>query len=105
MPSKKTKNKSIFVSSTFRDMQSERDALRDFVLPRVNEFAAKYGRAVEMRDTKDKSMSQIVGRNSFCHEKNKNLHSVSHSGAAGGPRRDRELFPSAERLLLGRGGF
>jgi len=46
----KPTNKSIFVSSTFRDMQAERDALRDFVLPRVNEFAAKYGRAVEVID-------------------------------------------------------
>ena len=44
------KSKSIFISSTFRDMQAERDALRDFVLPRVNEFAAKYGRAVEIID-------------------------------------------------------
>jgi tetratricopeptide (TPR) repeat protein len=44
------KNKSIFVSSTFRDMQSERDALRDYVLPRVNEFAESYHRAVELID-------------------------------------------------------
>jgi tetratricopeptide (TPR) repeat protein len=50
MPTKKNTNKSIFVSSTFRDMQAERDALRDFVLPRVNEFAAQYGRAVEIID-------------------------------------------------------
>ena len=50
MSAKKTANKSIFVSSTFRDMQAERDALRDFVLPRVNEFAEKYGRAVEIID-------------------------------------------------------
>ena len=50
MSAQKTANKSIFVSSTFRDMQAERDALRDFVLPRVNEFAAKYGRAVEIID-------------------------------------------------------
>jgi tetratricopeptide (TPR) repeat protein len=50
MSAKKTANKSIFVSSTFRDMQAERDALRDFALPKVNEFAAKYGRAVEIID-------------------------------------------------------
>jgi hypothetical protein len=50
MSAKKNTNKSIFVSSTFRDMQAERDALRDFVLPRVNEFAAQYGRAVEIID-------------------------------------------------------
>jgi len=45
-----TQNKSIFVSSTFRDMQAERDALRDLVLPRVNEFAGKYGCSVELID-------------------------------------------------------
>ena len=50
MPERKITNKSIFVSSTFRDMQAERDALRDFVIPQVNEFAAKYGRAVEIID-------------------------------------------------------
>ena len=50
MSTKKTANKSIFISSTFRDMQGERDALRDIVLPRVNEFAGKYGRAVELID-------------------------------------------------------
>jgi len=50
MKPKKNTNKSIFVSSTFRDMQSERDALRDQVLPRVNEFASQYGRAVELID-------------------------------------------------------
>ncbi|MCL2064685.1 MAG: DUF4062 domain-containing protein [Candidatus Cloacimonetes bacterium] len=44
------KNKSIFISSTFRDMQAERDMLSDYVLPRVNEFASKYGRAVEIID-------------------------------------------------------
>jgi len=38
MPTKKTSNKSIFVSSTFRDMQAERDAVRDRVLPRVNDL-------------------------------------------------------------------
>ena len=45
MPAKRNTNKSIFISSTFRDMQAERDTLRDFVLPKVNEFAAQYGRA------------------------------------------------------------
>jgi len=47
MQPRKTANKSIFVSSTFRDMQAERDALRDFVLPLVNEFASKFGRTVD----------------------------------------------------------
>jgi len=41
---------SIFISSTFRDMQLERDILRDLVLPRVREFAAKYGNDVELID-------------------------------------------------------
>jgi tetratricopeptide (TPR) repeat protein len=50
MKNERTRNKSIFVSSTFRDMQAERDALRDFVIPHVNEFAARYGRAVELTD-------------------------------------------------------
>ena len=50
MHSRKTTSKSIFVSSTFRDMKSERDAIRDFVIPSVNEFASKYGRAVEIID-------------------------------------------------------
>jgi len=50
MSTKKTANKSIFVSSTFRDMQAERDMLRDYVVPRVNEFAFKYNRAVEIID-------------------------------------------------------
>jgi len=31
-------------------MESECDALRDYVLPQVNEFASKYGRAVEIID-------------------------------------------------------
>jgi hypothetical protein len=31
-------------------MQAERDALRDFVLPRVNEFSEKYGRTIELID-------------------------------------------------------
>lgn len=43
-------SQSIFVSSTFRDMHAERDALRDYVLPRVNEFAGRYGRLVELVD-------------------------------------------------------
>lgn len=41
---------SIFVSSTFLDMQAERDALRDVVLPRLREFASAYGVAVEIVD-------------------------------------------------------
>lgn len=41
---------SIFISSTFRDMQRERDALRDIVLPRLRAFAAEYGTSVDMID-------------------------------------------------------
>ncbi|MDD5018342.1 MAG: DUF4062 domain-containing protein [Eubacteriales bacterium] len=41
---------SIFVSSTFRDMQTERDILRDKVVPILNEFAAQYGISVELID-------------------------------------------------------
>lgn len=43
-------NRIIFVSSTFRDMQTERDILRDVVLPQINEFAAQYGCRVELVD-------------------------------------------------------
>lgn len=41
---------SIFVSSTFRDMQFERDALRDISVPIINETAAKYGERVSFCD-------------------------------------------------------
>jgi hypothetical protein len=50
MLSKTPKRKSIFISSTFRDMQAERDVLRDKVLPKVNAVAATYGAAVELID-------------------------------------------------------
>ncbi len=43
MPRKKNRKVSIYVSGTFLDMQSERDALRYSVMPKVNEFAEKYG--------------------------------------------------------------
>ena len=42
--------RAVFVSSTFRDMQSERDVLRDKVLPALNAFAADYNKAVELID-------------------------------------------------------
>ena len=42
--------KKIFVSSTFRDMQAERDALHLEVLPELNEFAARYGQSVAISD-------------------------------------------------------
>ncbi|MDL2225122.1 DUF4062 domain-containing protein [Eubacteriales bacterium OttesenSCG-928-M02] len=43
-------HKAIFVSSTFQDMHGERDILRDRVLPLVNQFAAQYGREVDLID-------------------------------------------------------
>lgn len=42
--------KTIFVSSTFRDMQFERDCLNTQVLPRINEIAKKYGDSVALCD-------------------------------------------------------
>lgn len=44
------RNVSIFVSSTFVDMQAERDALRDVVLPRLREFGARYGVSIDIVD-------------------------------------------------------
>ena len=40
----------IFVSSTFKDMQLERDILQKQVLPRLQEFAKPYGETVELCD-------------------------------------------------------
>lgn len=39
-----------FVSSTFKDMQQERDILHDVVLPEITEFAKKYGKTVDFSD-------------------------------------------------------
>ena len=41
---------SIFVSSTFRDMQFERDAIRDISAPIINETAKEYGEKVSFCD-------------------------------------------------------
>lgn len=41
---------SFFVSSTFRDMQGERDAIHRIVLPQLRDLAAKYGQAVQFVD-------------------------------------------------------
>ena len=41
---------SFFVSSTFIDMQGERDALHQIVLPRLREKASKYGNSVQFID-------------------------------------------------------
>lgn len=40
----------IFVSSTFKDMQAERDALQESVAPALNETAKKYGKSVSFSD-------------------------------------------------------
>ena len=42
--------KSIFVSSTFRDMHEERDILHERVMPELNEYAAGYGESVSFCD-------------------------------------------------------
>lgn len=42
--------KNIFVSSTFRDFQYERDCLRSQVIPALNETARKYGESVDFCD-------------------------------------------------------
>lgn len=47
---KNWKHISIFVSSTFKDMDVERDALRSFVEPRINKYLGKYMISVEFID-------------------------------------------------------
>lgn len=42
--------KSIFVSSTFRDMHGERDILHKRVMPELNEYASRYGESVSFCD-------------------------------------------------------
>ena len=42
--------KSIFVSSTFKDMHEERDILHKRVIPALNEYAAQYGESVSLCD-------------------------------------------------------
>lgn len=42
--------KSIFVSSTFRDMHEERDIIHERVMPALNEYAARYGESVSFCD-------------------------------------------------------
>ena len=50
MPAYQPKIKRIFVSSTFKDMQLERDLLRDRILPALNQFTEQYGLTVELVD-------------------------------------------------------
>lgn len=40
----------IFISSTFQDMQQERDILQCKVLPRIKDFAKQYGKNIELCD-------------------------------------------------------
>lgn len=40
----------IFVSSTFQDMQQERDILQNSVLPRIKELAKQYGKNIDLCD-------------------------------------------------------
>ena len=40
----------IFVSSTFRDMNSERDAIRNITAPLLNQKAARYGQDIVFCD-------------------------------------------------------
>lgn len=42
--------KKIFISSTFKDMQIERDAIRDIASPSINQFAHKYGDQIDFCD-------------------------------------------------------
>jgi len=42
--------KTFFVSSTFKDMHFERDAIREITLPRLNAFAREYGESVSFCD-------------------------------------------------------
>lgn len=41
---------SIFISSTFQDMQQERDILQNDVLPRIKELAKQYGKNIDLCD-------------------------------------------------------
>lgn len=42
--------KSIFVSSTFKDMHEERDIMHKRVIPELNEYAVQYGESVSLCD-------------------------------------------------------
>lgn len=42
--------KKIFVSSTFRDMQYERDTLHNLVIPTINKIAKQYGEYIDLLD-------------------------------------------------------
>ena len=42
--------KTIFISSTFQDMQNERDIIQAKVLPRIRDFVKQYGETIELCD-------------------------------------------------------
>ena len=42
--------KTVFVSSTFRDMQAERDLLKSKVQPMLNDLARQYGESISFSD-------------------------------------------------------
>lgn len=48
----------LFVSSTFQDMQYERDAIRDLVMPRLNKEAHEYGQSVSVCDLRIEMLPQ-----------------------------------------------
>ena len=43
----------VFVSSTFKDMDIERDALKNLVEPQINDFLRDYACTLEFVDLKD----------------------------------------------------
>ena len=73
------RRKSIFVSSTFRDMQTERDMIHNIVSPKVNEFARKHGGFVNFidlrwgidtstgKDSMDKVLKICLNEIDLCH--------------------------------------
>ena len=42
--------KTLFVSSTFKDMQFERDAIQEIALPKLNAVAKRYGQTLSFCD-------------------------------------------------------
>ena len=40
----------VFVSSTFRDMDYERDLLHDEIIPEINEYCRPYGEQIQLCD-------------------------------------------------------
>ena len=68
---KSWKHISIFVSSTFKDMDVERDALRTFVEPRINKYLERYMLSIEFIDLRhtvktDKELSEEERERQIC---------------------------------------